>query len=141
MAIEAGVQGTFDELGRPLHSTPFVVVDLETTGGSSVTEAITEIGAVKVCGGEVVAELQTLVNPGAPIPPLISVLTGITDRMVATAPRIGAVLPAFLDLLADGAVVVAHNAPFDVGFLRAACQREGFRWPDPEVLDTARLAR
>jgi DNA polymerase-3 subunit epsilon len=135
------VQGTFDELGRPLHSTAFVVVDLETTGGSSVTEAITEIGAVKVRGGEVLAELQTLVNPGAPIPPLISVLTGITDRMVATAPRIGAVLPAFLDLLADGAVVVAHNAPFDVGFLRAACQREGYRWPDPEVLDTARLAR
>lgn len=135
------IQGTFDELGRPLRSTSFVVVDLETTGGSSVTESITEIGAVKVCGGEVVAELATLVNPGMPIPPLISVLTGITDSMVAASPRIGAVLPAFLDLLADGSVVVAHNAPFDVGFLRAACQREGFRWPEPEVLDTARLAR
>ena len=141
VAIEAGVQGTFDELGRPLRSVSFVVVDLETTGASSNTEAITEIGAVKVRGGEVLAELQTLVNPGTSIPPLISVLTGITDRMVASAPRIGAVLPAFLDLLADGAVVVAHNAPFDVGFLRAACQREGYRWPDPEVLDTARLAR
>ncbi|MDX6224410.1 MAG: polymerase subunit epsilon [Frankiales bacterium] len=139
--VAEGIQGSFDELGRPLHTTAFVVVDLETTGGSSVTEAITEIGAVKVRGGEVLSELQTLVNPGAPIPALISVLTGITDHMVASAPRIGSVLPAFLDLLADGAVVVAHNAPFDVGFLRAACQREGYRWPDPEVLDTARLAR
>ena len=68
------VQGTFDDLGTPLSSVTFVVVDLETTGGSPAECGITEIGAVKVCGGEVVGEFQTLVNPGGPIPTFISVL-------------------------------------------------------------------
>ena len=89
------MQGTFDELGTPLRDVTFVVVDLETTGGSPLSCAITEIGAVKVRGGEVLGEFQTLVNPGEPIPPFIAVLTGITDTMVAPAPRIGPVLPAF----------------------------------------------
>jgi hypothetical protein len=73
------VQGTFDELGTPLRDTVFTVVDLETTGGSHRDCAITEIGAVKVCGGEVLGEFQTLVNPAQSIPPFIAVLTGITD--------------------------------------------------------------
>ena len=118
----------------------FVVVDLETTGGSAADCEITEIGAVKVRGGEVLGELQTLVRPGAPIPPFISVLTGITDAMVATAPPIEAVLPAFLEF-ASGSVLVAHNAPFDIGFLQAAAARCGLQWPAWGVLDTARLAR
>ena len=80
---------TFDELGTPLRDTVFVVVDLETTGGSHLDCAITEIGAVKVCGGEVLGEFQTLVNPAQSIPPFIAVLTGITDAMVAGAPRLG----------------------------------------------------
>ena len=134
------VQGSFDELGTPLRDTTFVVVDLETTGGSPHQSAITEFGAVRVRGGEVEGIFQTLVQPGAPIPPFISVLTGITDAMVATAPRIGTVLPAFLEF-ARGAVLVAHNAPFDLGFLRAACRQLDLEWPAFDSLDTARLAR
>ena len=78
---------------------------------------ITEIGAVKVRGGEVLGEFQTLVNPHAQIPPFIAVLTGITNSMVASSPPIESALPAFLEF-AQGSVLVAHNAPFDVGFLK-----------------------
>jgi DNA polymerase-3 subunit epsilon len=134
------VQGTFDELGRPLRDVTFVVVDLETTGGSPASCSITEIGAVKVRGGEVLGEFQTLVNPHLAIPPFIAVLTGITDAMVAGAPGTETAVPAFLEF-SRGAVLVAHNAPFDLGFLRAACDRLGLAWPAYEHLDTARLAR
>ena len=134
------VQATFDELGTPLHEVTFVVVDLETTGGSPATCAITEIGAVKVRGGELLGEFQTLVNPEMAIPPFISVLTGINDAMVADAPRIGPAVEAFLEFAGD-AVLVAHNAPFDISFLKAACLRTGRDWPGNHVLDTARLAR
>ena len=134
------VQATLDELGTPLRETTFVVVDLETTGGSATDCAITEIGAVKVRGGEVLGEFQTLVNPAGAIPPFISVLTGITDALVADAPELASALPAFLEF-SHGAVLVAHNAPFDLGFLKAACQQLGHPWPAPAALDTARLAR
>src|SRR5262245_33155494 len=135
------VQGSFDELGRPLRDATFCVVDLETTGGSASGGAgITEIGAVKVRGGEVVGEFQTLVNPQTSIPAFIAVLTGITDGMVATAPTIGEALPAFLEF-ARGSVLVAHNAPFDVGFLRHYSEELALGWPTFEVVDTARLAR
>ena len=77
---------------------------------------------MKIRGGQVLGEFQTLVDPGREIPPYISVLTGITSMMVAAAPRIGAVLPAFLEF-ARGAVLVAHNAPFDLGFLRRPAPR------------------
>jgi len=134
------IQGTLDDLGTPLHEVTFVVVDLETTGGSAHADHITEIGAVKVRGGDVLGEFQTLVNPRVPIPAVISVLTGITNAMVATAPRIEQVLPSFLEFLGD-AVVVAHNARFDVTFLKAAASATGNRWPDPVVIDTVLLAR
>src|SRR5438128_2249618 len=133
-------QASFDELGTPLREVTFVVVDLETTGGSPGDCEITEIGAVRVRGGERLGEFQTLVNPMATIPPFVAVLTGITDSMVASAPTVGAALPAFLEF-ARGAVLVAHNAPFDLGFLRAGCERLGLGWPDPAAVDTARLAR
>ncbi|MGQ0846060.1 MAG: DEDD exonuclease domain-containing protein [Sporichthyaceae bacterium] len=133
------VQTSFDELGTPLREVTFVVVDLETTG-SRAEDGITEIGAVKVRGGQRLGEFATLVDPGTPIPAFISVLTGITDSMVAGAPRLEAALPAFLEFAA-GAVLVAHNAPFDVGFLKAACARHGHPWPAPTVVDTVRLAR
>lgn len=134
------VQGTLDEIGTRLSEVTFVVVDLETTGGSAASSAITEIGAVKVRGGECLGEFQTLVNPGAPIPAFIAVLTGITDAMVATAPRLGEVLPAFLEF-ARGSVLVAHNAPFDVSFLKAGAARLDLRWPGFDIVDTAHLAR
>ena len=118
-------QRTFDELGRPLREMTFCVVDLETTGGSAAAGSmITEIGAVKVRGGEVLGEFQTLVNPHTAIPPFIAVLTGITNSMVADAPTIESALPAFLEF-ASGCVLVAHNAPFDVGFLRHFAEVQG----------------
>ncbi|MGC4174156.1 DEDD exonuclease domain-containing protein [Demequina sp.] len=134
------LQRRLDDFGEPLSQTTFVTVDLETTGGSHVSSQITEIGAVKTRGGEVIGEFQTLVNPGAPIPPMIVALTGITDAMVVEAPPIEEVLPAFLEFLGD-AVLVAHNAPFDTGFLRAACRTHGYKWPGSEVVDTVTLAR
>jgi len=134
------VQRALDELGVPLHEVTFVVVDLETTGGSPATSEITEIGAVKVRGGEVLGEFATLVNPGVPVPPAITVLTGITTAMVLQAPRITEVLPAFLEF-ARGCVLVAHNAGFDIGFLKANAARMELAWPRPAVVDTVRLAR
>jgi DNA polymerase-3 subunit epsilon len=136
----AAQQLSFDELGEPLRTTMFVVVDLETTGGAAADDAITEIGAVRVCGGEVLGEFQTLVNPARAINPFVSVLTGITDAMVCAAPGTASVIPAFLEF-ARGAVLVAHNAPFDVGFLKAACAGLAIPWPNFAVVDTALLAR
>lgn len=133
-------QLAFDELGTPLRETTFVVFDLETTGGSAEADAITEFGAVKVRGGEVIGEFATLVDPGRGIPPEIIALTGITDSMVYTAPKLEAVLPAFLEFAA-GSVLVAHNSGFDVGFIKAACHRLGYRWPKPAVVCTVRLGR
>jgi DNA polymerase-3 subunit epsilon len=133
-------QLSFDELGTPLREVTFVVLDLETTGGSAGNDAITEIGAVKVRGGERIGELATLVDPGTGVPPGIVALTGITTAMITGAPRLSAVLPTLLEFL-SGSVLVAHNAPFDAGFLRAACERHGRPWSRPPVLCTARLAR
>ncbi|CAM4151133.1 DEDD exonuclease domain-containing protein [Janibacter anophelis] len=134
------VQDRLGDLGTPLAEVTFVVVDLETTGGSPRDCGITEIGAVKVRGGEVLGELQTFVNPGEPIPAFIQSLTGITDAMVRDAPRTGAAVTSFLEF-AKGAVLVAHNAGFDIGFLKAACAAHDLRWQGPTVLDTVRLAR
>lgn len=141
MTTAATRQQAFSDLGEPLHEVTFVVVDLETTGGSAKdADGITEIGAVKVRGGEVLGEFATLVDPGRAIPVQITMLTGITNLMVYDAPKIEAVLPALLEFL-RGAVLVAHNAPYDVGFLKHACARHGLRWPAPAVLDTVQLAR
>lgn len=130
-----------------LRDTTFVIVDLETTGSRAKGDefggnfdAITEIGAVKVRGGEVIGELATLVDPGRSIPPKIVALTGITTAMVCDAPTIDSVLPAFLEF-SKGAVLVAHNAGFDVGFLRAAAERLQLPWKRPPVLCTVKLAR
>ncbi|WP_033437216.1 DEDD exonuclease domain-containing protein [Saccharothrix sp. NRRL B-16314] len=133
-------QLTFDELGTPLREVTFVVFDLETTGGRADGDAITEIGAVKVRGGRVIGEFGTLVDPERGIPPQVVALTGITELMVTGAPRLGTVLPAFLEFAA-GAVLVAHNSGFDVGFIKAACARHGYPWPKPTVVCTVKLAR
>jgi DNA polymerase-3 subunit epsilon len=129
-----------------LRETTFVVVDLETTGGrmtaadGKVADAITEIGAVKVRGGVVLGEFATLVDPCRSIPPQIVQLTGITTAMVCDAPTIAGVLPMFLEF-ARGAVLVAHNARFDMGFLRAAADQCGITWARPQALCTVQLAR
>jgi DNA polymerase-3 subunit epsilon len=129
-----------DPLLVDLREVTFTVIDLETTGGVADGNGITEVAAVRVRGGEQLAELATLVDPGGRLPPFVTALTGLTPSMVAGAPPISAVLPSVLELLA-GAVMVAHNAPFDAGFLQAACTAHGYQWPRPVILDTAALAR
>ena len=134
-------QLSFDDLGTPLAEATLVVVDLETTGTDPVADAITEIGAVKVRGGEVLGEFRTFVDPERPIPAFIASLTGITDAAVQGAPTIRTVLPMFLDFVGPEAALVAHNARFDIGFLRARAAECAVTWPSPAVLDTLALAR
>jgi len=126
--------------GALLRDLDFTVVDVETTGWSPDTAGITEIGAVRVRHGEVIAEFTSLVNPGRPVPAPITELTGISDPMLALAPPVAAVLPGLL-AFAEGSVLAAHNAPFDLRFLVAASAAAGLGWPGFEVLDTVRLAR
>ena len=136
---------TISDIGQPLSQTTFVVVDLETAGGKPVDAGITEIGAVKVRGGEIVGEFRTFCSPGVPIPAFISVLTGITDFHVADAPNVETAVRQFLAFASfdtgDNPVLVAHNSPFDVGFLKAACAKFDIEWPKPPILDTVVLAR
>jgi DNA polymerase-3 subunit epsilon len=137
--LDAPVQTTL-HLGIPLAEVTFCVVDLETTGGSATDAAITEIGAVAYRGGERLGTFSTLVDPGRPIPPYVAHLTGIDDRLVAGAPPIEHVLPSFTEF-ARGAVIVAHNASFDVSFLNTALDRLDYPpLPAPAVC-TAKLAR
>ena len=135
----AARQTTLDDQ-TPLVDTTFVVLDLETTGLSPDRDRITEVGAVRARGGEVIAELRTFVHPGVPIPAAVTAITGITDADVAGAPDVATVLPTVVDFL-GGAVFVAHNARFDLGFLRAAATRLGLPPLRPRVIDTAVLAR
>ncbi len=139
-AADANRQRSFDDLGTPLIDVTFCVIDLETTGGNRNDDAITEVGAVKVRGGECHGTFQTLVNPGRAIPPKITVLTGLTDALVAPAPRIEAVLPALLEFVGD-AVIVGHNVAFDLAFIRNALERSGRPPLAPTVVDTVALAR
>ena len=137
-------QATIEDLGRPLVQTTFVVLDLETSGGAPHLGAnITEIGAVKVRGGEVLGKFQTFINPGTPIPLFITELTGINDAMVSSSPRIAEVFPILLEFLGaqNETVFVAHNAPFDLSFLKAAATASEYEWPKFTVIDTAKLAR
>lgn len=138
--MQTTLQRSFDDLGSALVDTTFVVVDLETTGGAPGSDSITEIGAVKVRGGDVLGEFQTLVDPGCAIPPMITVLTGITNAMVIGAPRIEEALPGFLEFAGD-AVLVAHNAGFDTRFLNFEAERLGYGRMTNPVVCTVRLAR
>jgi DNA polymerase-3 subunit epsilon len=139
-AASVAIQGRLDDLGTPLLDVEFVVLDLETTGGSPANDRITEVGAVKIRGGEVLGTFHTLVNPEVSIPPLISALTGITNGMVADAEPIEVVLPCLLEFL-GGAVLVAHNASFDRRFIQANLERHGYQRIPNRVVCTARLAR
>ena len=131
----------FDE---DLSQTTFVVLDLETSGASPKTgSAITEIGAVKVRGGEVLGIFKTFVNPETSLPPFITELTGITDEMLVDAPKIESVLPLLFEFLGSdkSTVFVAHNAPFDLSFLKASAALHGYAWPNFRVIDTVKAAR
>ena len=116
-----------------------VVFDIETTGLSVATCRITEIGAVRIRDGEVLKTFNTLVNPEIPIPPIVVEKTHITDEMVKDAPKVPEALQSFLDFIGD-APLVAHNANFDVGFIRAAAEECGYPFKNP-YLDTLSLSR
>ncbi|HEX6220668.1 MAG TPA: DEDD exonuclease domain-containing protein [Acidimicrobiia bacterium] len=133
-------QPSFDDLSTPLFDVTFCVLDLETTGGSPKDCEITEIGAVKYRHGELIGTFQTLVDPGLPIPPSITILTGITQAMVIDAPEIATALPSFLEFIGD-TVIVGHNVRFDMSFLNAAAVRLGYGRLGNKTCDTAALAR
>lgn len=117
----------------------YVVFDIETTGFSAMEDRIIEIGAVKITEGQVVDSYSTFVNPSIPIPFEITNLTGISDHMVMEAPTIDIILPEFLAFVGD-AVLVAHNAAFDVGFIEQNCENLGLA-KQFTYLDTVALAR
>ncbi len=127
-----------NEKGQSLSGT-YVVFDLETTGFSSIKDKIIEIGAVKVIDGKITEKFSTFVNPKVPIPFEITQLTSITDQMVLEAPDIETVLPEFLEFVGD-AVLVAHNAGFDVGFIEQNCRYQDIM-PDFTSVDTVAMAR
>ena len=133
-------QASFDDLGSPLSEVTFVVIDLETTGASPNECAITEVGAVKYRGGACLGRFETLVNPGVPIPPFITILTGITESMLIPAPPIEEVLPSLLEFIGS-AVIVGHNIRFDISFLDAALTEHGYDKLTQRRVDTLGLAR
>ena len=118
----------------------YVIFDLETTGLSPVNDRIIEIGAVKMCGGKVTDSFSTFVNPQIPIPFNIESLTGISDSMVENAGTIEEILPEFLEFC-KGAVMVAHNAGFDVGFIKEKTDAILGRKFECTVVDTVALSR
>ena len=128
----------------PLQQVTFVIVDLETTGASPKKgAAITEIGAVKVKSGEYLGHFESFVNPLTPIPEYITQMTGITDLMLATAPVIDEIFPTFLEFAGTDSesILVAHNAQFDLSFLKSAAQELDIKWPSYKTLDTVTIAR
>ena len=129
---------------RTLAEVTFIVLDLETTGASPATGcAITEIGAIAIRGGEILEEFSSFVNPQVALPEYIVNLTGITDEMLIDAPLINQVFPDFIEFIDrhEHVHLVAHNAPFDIGFLKAAATQLSHIWPKYEVIDTVKLAR
>lgn len=143
-ASSVELQPSLDAVGTPASGGRWVIVDLETTGLGAGAE-ITEIGAVSVQDGAIMDEFSSLVKPSRPIPPFITSLTGITPAMVANAEPIASVLERFMDWSGlgtkGGPVLVAHNASFDVGFLRRAARASSLPWPRIRVVDTLALAR
>ena len=127
-----------DGKGQPLEGS-YVVFDIETTGFSPIKNRIIEIGAVKVINGEITDRFSSFVNPQVPIPFEIEKLTSINDEMVMDAPVIEEVLPEFLSFC-EGTVLVAHNASFDISFIRENAQRQQLPF-DFTYVDTVGIAR
>jgi DNA polymerase III epsilon subunit family exonuclease len=134
------VQRSFDDLGTPLAQVTFVVLDVETTGGSPATDCLTEVAAARYRGGELLGTYRTFVRPDIRIPPAITALTGISDAMVADAPPAGEMLASFLEFV-GGAVIVGHNVRFDLSFLNHALESTGRPRLANATVDTLALAR
>ncbi|MBR5615009.1 MAG: PolC-type DNA polymerase III [Clostridia bacterium] len=143
-----------DSVPKSYKDSIYIVFDIETTGLSPETETITEIGGVKIMDGEIVNTFSKLINPGREISPQITQLTGITNEMVKDAPTIDEVLPEFIDFCGKRNhvknFVVAHNARFDVGFIKAEIERynqklaegaEKLSFDEYPIIDTLELSR
>jgi DNA polymerase III subunit epsilon len=139
-ATLAAMPASLPSADTRLAQVRFCVLDIETTGGSVNDDAITEIGAVLLEGGQCLGSFRTFVHPGRSIPARISLLTGITDALVGHAPRPEAVIPSFAEFAA-GAVIVGHNVRFDLGFLDRALDRQGFDPLPKPAVDTCAIAR
>ena len=131
-----GIVTNYDESKE--YST-YIVFDIETTGLSPINDMITEIGAVKIINGEIIDTYSQLINPERPIPEFITNLTGITDDMVRDKPTIGEVIKDFKNFIGED-VLVAHNASFDIGFIREKMKKYNIDLDNP-VLDTLELSR
>lgn len=127
-------------VAREVKDLPVVAFDLETTGLTPVAHRIVEIAAVKSYGGRVLRTFHSLVDPEIPIPQEVVRIHGITDELVAGQPRITEVLPGFVEFVGSS-LLVAHNAPFDMGFLSYELLRMSASPPENPVLDTLALAR
>ncbi|MCX7843548.1 MAG: PolC-type DNA polymerase III [Clostridia bacterium] len=136
--LDDSVPVVYDSNGQSIDDV-FVVLDIETTGLNPGKDKITEIGAVKIKDGKIIDRFSSFVNPEMPIPSFITKLTGITNEMVADSPAIEPVMLEFLEFI-NGAVLVAHNAPFDLGFIRHFARVMGERISNP-VIDTLQLCR
>ena len=133
-----GTSCVVDAKGQSIDTT-YCVLDLETTGFSAVTEKITEVGIMKVKNGEVIDKFSCFVNPEKPIPPRVVEVTNITDDMVKDAETIDKVFPKILEFI-KGSVLVAHNAGFDIGFLKQNAKTLGYEF-DYTYVDTLQLAK
>ena len=125
-----------------LNDTVFTVFDVETTGLSAVNNRMTEIGIVKIRGGEIIDEYETLMNPGEFIPPYITQMTGITNEMIHKKPAFEELAPQILNFIGSGGVILGgHNVRFDYSFLNESLLRAGYNRLEYPSLCTARLAR
>ena len=137
----AGKAEMLEAIGKhKLEEAVFTFIDVETTGLSPRAARVCEVAAISFTGAERVGTLAELINPGLPIPPEVSRIHGITDAMVKERPGFGGVAPRLLAML-ENSVLVAHNAGFDIGFLRAECERVGLRFPKLYVVDTYLIAK
>ena len=132
---------THDEiLKQRIEDAVFTFIDVETTGLSPRSARVCELAAISFRGRDRLGSMAELINPGMPIPPEVSRIHGITDAMVKDSPRFDRVVLKLVDML-ESSVIVAHNAEFDLGFLRAECERSWAKIPDRPVVDTLALAR
>ncbi len=138
--VDDGVPVAYNPSRRELAEDTYVVFDVETTGLSAVYDKIIELAAVKMYKGNVIDTFEAFINPGVPLSQLIINLTGITDNMLKDAPSEAAVIPKFKEFCED-AILVAHNASFDMGFINKAYEHVGLPEAHNPVIDTLELSR
>ncbi len=138
--VDDGVPIVYEEQHRFLDTDTYVVFDVETTGLSAVYDTIIELAAVRVRDGEIIDRFERFANPHHPLSSITTDLTGITDDMVKDAPEVSEVMVDFIEFIGD-AVLIAHNASFDMGFFYASCKRAKIETAAYPVIDTLELSR